>query len=353
MTSSGMATVSCVFSFRGRLKTVCYYWFTPPKQRGFFYPKIVLLCFYMSKILVTGGAGFIGSTLVDKLINEGHQVVVIDDLSSGKKDYVNPQAKLYEIDICSPKIAKIFQKEKFDFVYHLAAQIDVRKSVSDPAYDNKINALGGLNIIVNAHASGVKKIIFASTGGAIYGEAEEIPTTESSPTYPVSPYGIHKLTVEKYLNYYYQVYGLNYTVLRFANVYGPRQFKGGEAGVIAIFIDNAVKGLESLQFGDGLQTRDFVYVDDVVRGLFSALNIDCQGEINIGSGVETNLLEICSNIEKAIDGPMKVKEMPGKPGEQRRSCLSFERARAVLNWEPSVNITEGIKRTITWAQSQK
>lgn len=308
----------------------------------------------MSKILVTGGAGFIGSTLVDKLISEGHQVIVIDDLSSGKRDYVNPKAKLYEVDICSAnKISKIFQKEKFDFVYHLAAQIDVRKSVSDPAFDNQVNALGGLNIIINSHTNEVKKIIFASTGGAIYGEAEEIPTTENSPTYPVSPYGIHKLTVEKYLNYYYQVYGLNYTVLRFANVYGPRQFKGGEAGVVAIFIDNAVKGLESSQFGDGLQTRDYVYVDDVVRGLYSALNIDCQGEINIGSGVETNLLEICSSIEKAIGGPMKVKELPGKPGEQRRSCLSFERARDVLNWEPEVNIVEGIKRTIAWAQSQK
>ncbi len=307
----------------------------------------------MSKILVSGGAGFIGSTLVDKLISEGHEVIIIDDLSSGKKDYVNPKAKLYELDICSPKIEKVFKKEKFDFVYHLAAQIDVRKSVSDPAYDNKINVLGGLNIIINAHAAGVKKIIFSSTGGAIYGEAEEIPTTESSPTYPVSPYGIHKLTVEKYLNYYFQVYGLNYTVLRFANVYGPRQFKGGEAGVIAIFIDNAVKDSESLQFGDGLQTRDFVYVDDVVRGLYLALNIDCQSEINIGSGIETNLLNICSSIEKALDGPIKVKEMPGKPGEQRRSCLSYERARDVLNWQPQINLEEGIKRTIKWAQTQK
>jgi len=191
----------------------------------------------MSKILVTGGAGFIGSTLIDKLISEGNEVVIIDDLSSGKKEYVNSQAKFYEVDICSAaKIAKIFQKEKFDFVYHLAAQIDVRKSVADPVKDNEINVLGGINIIENCRLNEVKKIIFASTGGAIYGETEEIPTTEISLTYPVSPYGIHKLTLEKYLNYYYQVYGLNYTVLRFANVYGPRQFKGGEAGVIAILL---------------------------------------------------------------------------------------------------------------------
>jgi len=305
----------------------------------------------MSKILVTGGAGFIGSTLVDKLINEGNEVVVIDDLSSGKKDYINPKAKHYEVDICSAKIAKIFKKEQFDYVYHLAAQIDVRKSVADPEFDNKINVLGGFNIIENCRLNNVKKIIFASTGGAIYGDAEELPTTETYPTYPVSPYGIHKLTVEKYLNFYYQVYGLNYTVLRFANVYGPRQFKGGEAGVVAIFIDNAVKDQESLQFGDGLQTRDFVYVDDVVRGLFLALNIDCCGEINIGSGIETNLISVCRNIEKAIDGPMKIKEMPSKPGEQRRSCLSYARAKDVLNWEPQVDLEEGIKRTIAWAKS--
>jgi len=305
----------------------------------------------MSKVLVTGGAGFIGSTLVDKLIDEGHEVIVVDDLSSGRKDYVNPKAKLHKIDICSDKIAKIFKEENIDYVYHLAAQIDVRKSVTDPEFDNKINVLGGINIIKNCHQYNVKKIIMASTGGAIYGEAEEIPTTESSPTYPVSPYGIHKLTLEKYLNYYYQVYGLNYTVLRFANVYGPRQFKGGEAGVIAIFIDNAVKGLESMQFGDGLQTRDFVYVGDVVNGLFAALNVNCQSEINIGSEIETTLLDIRHDIEKATGEPMKVKEMPAKEGEQRRSCLSYARAKEVLNWEPQVSLEEGIKRTIAWAKS--
>ncbi|MFZ4631646.1 MAG: NAD-dependent epimerase/dehydratase family protein [Patescibacteria group bacterium] len=304
----------------------------------------------MSKVLVTGGAGFIGSTLVDKLISEGHEVVVIDDLSSGKKDYVNQKAKLHKIDICSDKISNIFKEENIDFVYHLAAQIDVRKSVADPEFDNKINVLGGINIIKNSHLYKVKKIIMASTGGAIYGEAEEIPTTESSPTYPVSPYGIHKLTLEKYLNYYYQVYGLNYTVLRFANVYGPRQFKGGEAGVIAIFIDNAVKGQESLQFGDGLQTRDFVYVDDVVNGLFGAMKIDCQTEINIGSEIETTLLDIRRDIEKATGETMRVKEMPAKEGEQRRSCLSYSRAKDVLNWEPQIKLEEGIRRTINWAK---
>lgn len=307
----------------------------------------------MSKILVTGGAGFIGSTLVDKLIGQGHEVVVFDDLSSGKKDYLNPKAKFYKVDICSPKVVKIFAKEKFDFVYHLAAQIDVRKSVADPVFDNKINVVGGLNIIESSYRNNVKKIIMASTGGAIYGEAEEIPTTENYPTYPLSPYGIHKLTLEKYLNYYYHVFNLNYTVLRFANVYGPRQFKGGEAGVIAIFIENGVKGKESLQFGDGLQTRDFVYVDDVVNGLYAAMEIDCPGEINIGSGIESTLIDVETGIMKALGEKMVIKERPAKLGEQRRSCLSYVRAKDVLNWEPQVNLEEGIKRTIAWARNIK
>jgi len=307
----------------------------------------------MSKILVTGGAGFIGSNLVDRLLADKHEVVVIDDLSSGKKEYLNPAAKFYEIDIASKKVKKIFKAEKFEVVYHLAAQIDVRQSVADPALDNKINVLGGLNILENCRLHKVKKIIFSSTGGAIYGEAEEIPTSETAPAYPLSPYGIHKLTFEKYLNYYYQVFGLNYTILRFANVYGPRQFKGGEAGVIAIFIDNAVKKLASTQYGDGLQTRDFVYIDDVVRGLIAAKDIDCRGEINLGSGLETNLLDIRKYIEQALEEVIIVNEAPAKAGEQRRSCLSYNRAKEVLNWEPQLNLEEGIRRTIIWAKSQR
>lgn len=305
----------------------------------------------MSKILVTGGAGFIGSTLVDKLINEGNELVVIDNLSSGLQEYLNSKATFYNLDICSPEVAAVFKKENFDLVYHLAAQIDVRKSVADPIDDNRINVLGGLNILENCRINKVSKIILASTGGAIYGEAEEIPTTEYAPTYPLSPYGIHKLTLEKYFNYYYQVYGLNYTVLRFANVFGPRQYKGGEAGVIAIFIDNAVKKKESFLNGDGLQTRDFVYVDDVVRALFLARNIDCRGEINIASGKEINLRELIKNIEKSLGEPVIIKEAPGKDGEQRRSCLSYGRAKDVLNWEPEINLEEGIQRTINWAKS--
>lgn len=305
----------------------------------------------MSKIIVTGGAGFIGSTLVDKLISEGHEVAIIDNLVSGKRDYVNPQAKLYEVDICSEEVAEVFKTEQPDIVYHLAAQIDVRISVSDPIYDNKINAVGSLNILENCRLHNVKKFIFSSTGGAIYGEAEEIPTTESAPTYPLSPYGIHKLTTEKYCNFYREVYGLDYTILRFANVYGPRQYKGGEAGVVSIFIEHAVSGKNCIINGDGLQTRDYVYVDDVVAALSKAKDVTYQGEINISFGQEITLLAVVTAIQESLGAEFAPSHAEAKPGEQRRSCLSYARATKILNWEPQINITEGVKRTIEWTKN--
>lgn len=311
---------------------------------------IRVIIVYMSKILVTGGAGFIGSTLVDKLLDEGHQVAVIDDLSSGCAKYLNKSARFYQTDICSPEIAKIFTEQKPEYVFHLAAQIDVRLSMADPLRDRLVNVQGGLNVLEQARLNGVKKIIFSSTGGAVYGEADEIPTTESFPPYPLSFYGIHKLTFEKYLNLYFRVYGLDYTTLRFANVYGPRQYKGGEAGVVAIFVDNAVKGLKSVQYGDGHQTRDFVYVDDVVRALIAAKDITCRGEINIGTGQEVSLLDIRQAIEKAMGRELDISQEPAKPGEQRRSCLSAQRARTVLNWEPKTDLATGIMKTIAWAK---
>jgi len=304
----------------------------------------------MSKILVTGGAGFIGSTLVDKLINEGHEVAVLDNLASGKKDYINSQAKFFEVDICVPEVAEVFATFQPEIVYHLAAQIDVRVSLNDPALDNKINAVGSLNILENCRLNNVKKFIFVSTGGAIYGEAEEIPTTEKAPTYPLSPYGIHKLTTEKYCKFYNEVHGLNYTILRFANVYGPRQYKGGEAGVVAIFIEHAVTGKTCFINGDGLQTRDYVYVDDVVTALSKAKEVNYQGEINIGCAKEITVLDIVEAIKKTgID--FSPEHKPGIPGEQRRSCLSYTLANKILGWEPTVDINEGVKRTIEWTKT--
>lgn len=305
------------------------------------------------KILVTGGAGFIGSSLVDKLIDEGHQVSIIDDLSSGKLDCINKKAKFYKLSILDEKIEKIFKEEDFDIVYHLAAQIDVRVSVNNPKLDNDINILGGLNILENCRKHGVKKIIFSSTGGAIYGLSEEIPTTENSLTYPVSPYGINKLSFEKYLYYYYNQYNLNFSILRFANVYGPRQFKGGEAGVVAIFCERAVNNQELIIYGDGKQTRDFVYIDDVVLALILCLNIDCRGELNIATSIETNLWQIIEELERNLDFKLKVVQEDAKPGEQKRSALCIKRAKEVINWQPEIDLKEGIKRTINWTKSQK
>lgn len=306
----------------------------------------------MSKILVTGGAGFIGSNLVDELIKHGHKVCIIDNLSTGKKEYLNPKAKFYKIDICSTNINKIFKHEKFDYVFHLAAQIDVRISVADPEFDNKINVLGAINVLKNCYDYKVKKIIFSSTGGAIYGEAKQVPTKEDYPADPVSPYGIHKLTFEKYLNYYYRVYGQKYTVLRFANVYGPRQYRGGEAGVISIFIDNAVNDKPSQINGDGKQTRDYVYIDDIVSALVSAMKTAYIGAINIGTAKEIDLWKIIKCIEKSTGEKFNCKSVPAKLGEQRRSSLNFALAKKILKWQPKMELEEGVKKTITWSKNK-
>ena len=306
----------------------------------------------MSKVLITGGAGFIGSNLADALFAKGHQIVIIDDLSSGLKSYVRSEVTFYQLDISSDDLEPVFAKEKPDFVFHLAAQIEVAKSMIDPRHDAKINLDGGLKILEACRLHEVKKVIFSSTGGAIYGDTDLIPTYENCPTKPLSFYGIHKLTFEKYLNLYYHNYGLDYSVLRFANVYGPRQFKGGEAGVIAIFTDNAVSDKTSYQYGDGLQTRDFVFVADVVEALISAMKIDYQGEINISYGLESSLLDIREALSKALDKKILVEEKPAKPGEQRRSCLDNSLAKKVLNWEPKVNLEEGIEKTVNWAKNR-
>lgn len=308
----------------------------------------------MSKILVTGGAGFIGSNLVDELLKRSNDdVVVIDNLVSGKKEYVNPEAKFYNLDITSNEIDKVFQNEKFDYVFHLAAQVDVRKSVADPVFDNMANVLGGLNILENSLKNKIKKLVFSSTGGAIYGDTEVIPTPENHPEMPVSPYGIHKLTFEKYLNYYNKAHDFEYTALRFSNVYGPRQYKGGEAGVVSIFIDNAVNGKESIINGDGTQTRDYVYIDDIVNALILAMGNNYIGELNIATEEEKNLLEVIRYIESAMGARIKVKNGAGVPGEQMRSCLDARKAREVLGWKPSIDLREGIKRTIEWSNRNK
>lgn len=306
----------------------------------------------MSKILVTGGAGFIGSNLVDRLIADSHQVTVLDNLVSGKKDYINPQANFWQMDILDDSLIDRFKEQDFDLVYHLAAQIDVRKSVEDPIFDNRVNVLGSLNILEACRLIGLKKIIFASTGGAIYGETDEVPTSEHAPVYPLSPYGINKLIVEKYLNYYYQVFNLNYTVLRLANVYGPRQYKGAEAGVVAIFTEAAALDKECVLYGDGLQTRDFIYVDDVVEAMIKAAKIDCRGEMNVSTGQEISLQEVISTIEDVSNKKLKLKKEEARLGEQRRSALLNRRALEVLNWQPKTSFREGVSRAYHWSKEK-
>ena len=300
------------------------------------------------RCLVTGGAGFIGSHLVDRLIKGGHKVVVVDNLSTGKKENLDQKVKFYKIDICNPKISQIFKKERPEVVFHYAAQIDVRKSVENPIEDAQVNILGSLNLLENCKKYKVKKIIFASTGGAIYGDADIVPTPEDYLEFPLSPYGIAKLTVEKYLNYYYQVFGLPYISLRLANVYGPRQNSKGEAGVIAIFCDKMLLGKQPVINGSGLQTRDFIYVDDVVEANILAMKSRKTGIFNIGTAEETNINTIFRKL-KELTGS-KCKEIHGqeKLGEQERSCLDYSKAKKELGWKPQYNLEKGLEQTVKW-----
>jgi len=304
------------------------------------------------KFLVTGGAGFIGSHLVDRLIKEGHKVAVIDNLSTGRKENLNPKAKFYKIDICSYRISQIFKKEKPEVVFHYAAQIDVRKSVKDPVEDAKINILGTLNILENCKKYNIRKVIFASTGGAIYGDADIVPTPETYPELPLSPYGIAKLTIEKHLSYYYKVFGLPYVSLRLANVYGPRQNSKGEAGVVAIFCDKMLSKKQPIINGDGKQTRDFVFVDDVVEANISALKKDKVGIFNIGTARETDVNTLFKKLRELTDSKCAKIHGPTLPGEQKRSCLDYSEAKRELGWQPKYSLDKGLKKTVEWFRNK-
>ncbi|MDD5043535.1 MAG: NAD-dependent epimerase/dehydratase family protein [Patescibacteria group bacterium] len=307
----------------------------------------------MSRVLVTGGAGFVGSHLVDALIKKDFKVVAVDDLSTGKKSNLNPRAKFYKLDISGPKLENVFKKEKPDYVFHYAAQMDVRKSVADPLFDARVNILGGLNVIANAQKYKIKKIIFASSGGAVYGESSLLPTPESAPTNPVCPYGVSKLAAEKYLCYFWKQFGIPYVALRFANIYGPRQRSDGEAGVVAIFISKILQGEQPIINGDGRQTRDYVYIDDVVKASLVALKKSAAGSYNIGTGRETDVNKIFKLIAKNFAYPVKVIRGPAKPGEQRRSVLDARKIKKELGWSPRISIEEGIKKTAEWIKKFK
>jgi UDP-glucose 4-epimerase len=296
-------------------------------------------------ILVTGGAGFIGSHVVDVYVNGGHNVIVIDDLSSGVRENVNPKAEFHQLDIRSADVEQLFRRHKIDVVNHHAAQMDVRRSVSDPKFDASVNVLGGLTIFEAARQFGVKKIIFSSTGGAIYGEQDYFPADEEHPVRPLSPYGITKLVTEKYLFYYKQVHGIEHVVLRYANVYGPRQNPHGEAGVVAIFAKKLLKGESPVINGDGKQTRDYTFVGDVVKASVLALNYPGSNIFNIGTGIETDVNELFRILRGWLNPTCAENHGPAKQGEQRRSVISYKKIERELGWKPLVELSEGLRLT--------
>ena len=300
------------------------------------------------KILVTGGAGFIGSHVADAFIEQGHEVVIVDNLSMGRMENVNPQAKFVNMNIQNPQIAELFENEGFDVVNHHAAQMDVRLSVADPIFDAQNNIFGTINLLQAAQKNGVKKIIFISSGGAIYGEQDYFPADEEHPTRPLSPYGITKLTGEKYVQFYQHVYNLNFVILRYANVYGPRQNPKGEAGVVAIFSSRMLTGGQPVINGDGLQTRDYVFVRDVVNANLKALDYEESNYFNIGTGIETTVNELFHELNHLTNANAKEVHRAAQPGEQMRSVLNIEKAKKILNWTPQMSLNEGLAKTVEY-----
>ena len=312
------------------------------------------------KILVTGGAGFIGSNVVDGYIEKGHSVVVVDNLFTGSKENLNPEATFYEVDIRSQEIATIIEKERPEVINHHAAQISVPASVEDPCFDADVNVKGFLNILEASRKNGVRKIVFISSGGAIYGEADQYPTTENYSPKPLSPYAITKFVTEYYLFYYYHQWGLASTILRYANIYGPRQIPYGEAGVVAIFMDHLMKNQTSTLYHfpnepSGM-IRDYCFVGDVVKANLLALDQDENNIFNIGTGKGTNTLDLfriifeeIKKIKTDLDGNLRKPERElARPGDISKSCLAVEKARVGLGWKPETSLTEGIKTTLEW-----
>jgi UDP-glucose 4-epimerase len=301
------------------------------------------------EVLITGGAGFIGSNIADKLIELGHNVAIVDNLSTGKKDNINKKCTFYEYDIREKDLISVFKMVMPDIVIHNAAQLSVRLSVEDPLYDSSVNVLGGLNVFNCSSRCAVKKVIFASSGGTVYGEQKKFPADESHSTNPISPYGVAKLASEKYLNYFNNAYGLKYMALRYANIYGPRQDPLGEAGVVAIFAKKLLTGQTPVINGDGNQTRDYVFVDDVVAANIKAIESDFVGCVNIGTQIETNVNKLFEILMSA-SGKSNLNELhgPAKPGEQHRSVLANGLAKKVLGWGPEISITKGLEMTYKW-----
>jgi len=300
------------------------------------------------KVLVTGGAGFIGSHVTDVFLDAGHEVWALDDLSSGRRENLRPEVRLVVADIRSPDAARMVEAERFDVMCHLAAQMDVRRSVTDPRFDADVNVAGFLNLLEAARKSAVRKVVFSSTGGAIYGEQDVYPAPETHPTRPVSPYGVSKASGELYLGYYRAQYGLRSTALRYANVYGPRQNPHGEAGVVAVFSERLLRGDGCTVNGTGEQTRDFVFGPDVARANLLAATGDVEGPVNVGTGIETDVNRLYALLARAAGVERPAQHAPAKPGEQLRSSVDPSRAAKVLGWRPTVVLEEGLRRTVDW-----
>lgn len=306
------------------------------------------------RILVTGGAGFIGSNVVDRFVAEGHEVAVFDDLSSGFREFVHPQAKLFVGDLAdAAAVDAAIAEFRPDVVDHHAAQIDVRKSVSDPVWDARVNVLGSIGLLQACVKHGVRKVVYASTGGALYGEGRQLPATEDHPVNPEAPYGASKHTVEHYLYIWKLLHGLDYTVLRYPNVYGPRQNPHGEAGVNAIFIGLMLEQKRPRIFGDGNAVRDYLYVDDVVDANVLALSGASGEMLNIGTGVGTSVNDIVRELGVITGFTEGAIHEPPRPGEVQRIYLDASRAKQVLGWSPKVSFAEGLRRTVEWSRHHK
>jgi UDP-glucose 4-epimerase len=300
------------------------------------------------KIVVTGGAGFIASHIVDAYLHQGHEVHVIDDFSTGRRLNLNPNALLHQFNVADAGAGEVIQKIKPDVLNHHAAQMDVRHSVEDPLFDARVNILGFLNLLEACKKAGTARVIFASSGGAIYGDEEPIPADEDHPKKPMSPYGVSKMTGELYLAYYCMAFGMRYVALRYANVYGPRQSTKGEAGVVAIFISQLLAGKPPTINGDGKQTRDYVFVADVVRANVAALETSHVGGINIGTGRETDVVTLCRMLQQRAQSKVEAVHGPAKAGEQMRSSLENSLAVRVLGWRPERGLEEGLTQTLEY-----
>jgi UDP-glucose 4-epimerase len=300
------------------------------------------------RILVTGGAGFIGSHVAGHFLRRGHEVFIADDLSSGRRDNLPRGAAFYQLDIRTEEFARKVSEIRPDAVAHLAAQIDVRKSVADPVLDAGVNVLGTIRVAQAAVQAGAEKIIFSSTGGAIYGEQEAFPASEEHPRRPVSPYGTSKLCGEEYLAHFRRAGGPAFVALRYANVYGPRQDPHGEAGVVAIFAKKMLAGQTPVINGDGGQTRDFVFARDVARSNLLALESDAEGVFNIGTGIETDINQLTAMLAAATGFGGQPRHGPPAPGEQLRSCVDPSLAKRVLGWHPEVDLKSGLEETVDY-----